>query len=105
MGCRKVRDKAGLIRLHRSADGRVEADLSGGRRGGRGAYLCPEERCLEAAQKKGRLAHAFRAPVTVEAATWERLHALFAARQGSEAEGGAGRGMSPRSGVPFEGGA
>lgn len=87
MGCRKVRDKAGLIRLHRSAEGRVEADLSG-RRGGRGAYLCPDERCLAAAQKKGRLAHAFRAPVTVEAAAWERLHALFAARQGSEAGGG-----------------
>ncbi|MBI2879581.1 MAG: YlxR family protein [Candidatus Rokubacteria bacterium] len=75
-----MQDKAGLIRLCRTAEGWVEPDLLG-RRGGRGAYLCPDERCLREAEKKGRLARAFRAPASLRPGTRERLPALFAARR------------------------
>lgn len=78
MGCRKAQDKAGLIRLHRTPEGSVEAD-PGGQRGGRGAYLCPDERCLAEALKRNRLGQAFRAPVTIDPERRERLQALVAA--------------------------
>jgi predicted RNA-binding protein YlxR (DUF448 family) len=33
---------------------------------GRGAYLCPEVKCLEAAEKRRAFARAFRGPVTLD---------------------------------------
>jgi len=59
IGCRQVRPKSVLVRLVRQADGRVGVDWSG-RAPGRGAYVCPGRTCVEAALKRGRLAHAFR---------------------------------------------
>jgi predicted RNA-binding protein YlxR (DUF448 family) len=41
---------------------------------GRSAYLCPEESCLEAAEKKRAFARAFRGPVTLDPA----VRAVFA---------------------------
>lgn len=61
IGCRKVRPKAALVRLVRSADGRVHVD-DRGRAEGRGAYVCPEPECLGKAFRGGRLAHAFKRP-------------------------------------------
>lgn len=78
MGCRTVKVKTELIRLYRTPEGSVEAD-PGGRRGGRGAYLCPDERCLAEALKRRRFGQAFRAPVTIDPTTRERLLALVAA--------------------------
>ena len=56
-----MRSKGALVRLVRGADGRVEPDFSGAAPG-RGAYVCPSSACVEAALKRGRLAHAFRGP-------------------------------------------
>jgi len=39
----------------------VEPDFSGCAPG-RGAYVCPSSACVQAALKRGRLAHAFRGP-------------------------------------------
>jgi predicted RNA-binding protein YlxR (DUF448 family) len=46
--------------LARRPDGLVVVD-AGGRRPGRGAYVCAEAGCTERALKTGRLAQAFRA--------------------------------------------
>ena len=56
-----MRPKAALVRLVRGADGRVHVD-DGGRAEGRGAYVCPDPRCLGKALHAGRLGHAFKRP-------------------------------------------
>jgi len=57
-----VQPKSALVRLVRGADGRVRIDEAG-TAPGRGAYVCPGRGCIEAATKRGRLAHALRGPV------------------------------------------
>jgi len=57
IACRETRAKRELIRLVRTPGGDVEVD-SLGRREGRGAYLCPEEKCWEVGLKKDRLERA-----------------------------------------------
>src|SRR5690554_5315890 len=78
IGCRQVRDKGVLIRLVRGDDGEVKVDVNG-RAPGRGAYVCPNERCLGKALAAGRLSHALRAAVRPPAGgadvileTWRR---------------------------------
>jgi uncharacterized protein len=51
IACRKVEPKRGLRRLVRIDGNRVAIDPSG-KRAGRGAYLCNERRCWEAALKR-----------------------------------------------------
>ncbi len=63
MACRKVKAKRELIRLVRTSDGRVEVD-TGGKRAGRGAYLCRAQECWEIGLKGGRLEHALRTTLT-----------------------------------------
>lgn len=61
LGCRRTRLQAALVRVTRLTDGTVAVD--GGRRAaGRGAYVCPEDECLERGLSRGRLSHAFRKP-------------------------------------------
>jgi hypothetical protein len=45
---------------------------------GRSAYLCPQESCLKAAQKKDKLGKVLKAqvPETIYQALWQRLGAL-----------------------------
>lgn len=59
VACRRTTGQRELIRLVRTAEGKVEIDV-GGRRTGRGAYLCPTWLCLETALKDGRLEYALR---------------------------------------------
>ena len=63
MACRKVKAKRELVRLVRVADGTVEVD-TGGKRAGRGAYLCRVGECWEAGLKGGRLEHSLRTTMT-----------------------------------------
>ena len=63
MACRQVRPKPELIRLVRIFDGSVEVD-TGGKRPGRGAYLCQSPACWEAGLKGGRLEYALRVTLT-----------------------------------------
>jgi predicted RNA-binding protein YlxR (DUF448 family) len=61
-GCRKVREKADLVRLaFVAASGRVTLDLSG-RVPGRGAYLCRETgiTCLRQSRRHRSLARSLR---------------------------------------------
>ena len=61
LGCRRSRPQAELLRIVRTSDGGVEADLADVR-GGRGAYLCRREACLSECVRRGRWPQAFRAP-------------------------------------------
>ena len=65
VGCRQVRSRRALVRLVRGRDGVVIADPRG-TAAGRGAYVCPDEVCLERALQRGRLGHAFRKPCELE---------------------------------------
>ncbi|HEX6292713.1 MAG TPA: YlxR family protein [Herpetosiphonaceae bacterium] len=51
IACRKVDAKRGLTRLVRLPEGRVALDPTG-KQAGRGAYLCAERSCWEAALKR-----------------------------------------------------
>ena len=63
MACREIRDKQELIRLVRISDESVEVDI-GGKKAGRGAYLCRAQECWEAGLKGGRLEHSLRTTLT-----------------------------------------
>ena len=71
VGCRRRRGQDELVRLVQDR-GRVVQAWPGAP--GRSAYLCPEENCLVAAEKKRAFARAFRGPVTLDTG----VRALFA---------------------------
>lgn len=48
VACREMKPKKELIRVVRTPEGTVTADLTG-KKNGRGAYLCRNEECLEKA--------------------------------------------------------
>ena len=52
VGCREKKPKSEFIRIVRTADtGEIEIDR-GGRKPGRGAYICPSKACLKKARKR-----------------------------------------------------
>ena len=59
VACGKVKAKRELVRMVRMADGSVEVD-TGGKKTGRGAYLCAIQGCWEIGLKGGRLEHSLR---------------------------------------------
>jgi len=63
VGCRRVSDSRTLVRLSLRAGSLVVADP---RPVGRGAWLCPDETCLERATRRRALERALRSPVTVD---------------------------------------
>ena len=63
VACRKIKTKQQLIRLARTSSESVEIDI-GGKKAGRGAYLCPAQECWETALKGGRLEHTLRVTIT-----------------------------------------
>jgi predicted RNA-binding protein YlxR (DUF448 family) len=63
VACGEVKPKRELVRLVRIAGGSVEVD-PGGKKAGRGAYLCSSLDCWLSGLKKGRLEHALRTTLT-----------------------------------------
>ena len=57
--CRSVESKRELIRIVRTPEGEVVVDESG-KMNGRGAYLCSNRSCWDAALKSGRLGQALK---------------------------------------------
>ena len=53
LGCNEHKPKRELIRIVRTPEGEVVADMTG-KKNGRGAYLCPSESCLRRVQKSKR---------------------------------------------------
>lgn len=65
VGCRIKRPKRELLRIVRTAGGRVEVDRSG-KSPGRGAYVCRDLACVARAARRGALARALREPLEPE---------------------------------------
>ncbi len=63
MACREVKAKRELIRLVCISDESVEVDI-GGKKTGRGAYLCRAQECWEIGLKGSRLERSLRATLT-----------------------------------------
>jgi predicted RNA-binding protein YlxR (DUF448 family) len=63
IACRKVEEKRELIRLVRVAGGSVEVDI-GGKKSGRGAYLCRSWPCWQTGLKGDRLGKVLRTTLT-----------------------------------------
>jgi predicted RNA-binding protein YlxR (DUF448 family) len=63
LACRQVKAKQELVRLVRLTDGSVEVD-PGGKRSGRGTYLCGSPECWEAGLKGDRLERVLRTVLT-----------------------------------------
>lgn len=68
VGCRSVRSKRELVRIVRTPDKEVTVDATG-QLAGRGAYVCPDEDCLELAYKGKRLERALQQPVPEDVLT------------------------------------
>jgi predicted RNA-binding protein YlxR (DUF448 family) len=50
IGCKQMKPKRELLRVVIPKEGEMAMDLSG-KQHGRGAYICPDEQCLTAAQR------------------------------------------------------
>ena len=88
VGCREMKDKNSLIRVVRSPEGGVSLD-PGGRKPGRGAYVCREGECLARALKQRQLERQLQVTLTVEVT--EALNAeLSALREKGRGEGSCG---------------
>jgi predicted RNA-binding protein YlxR (DUF448 family) len=76
LGCNGHFPKKDLLRVVRAPDGAVSLDF-GGKKSGRGAYICKNAACLKKAERNGRLAKnlACEIPAEVFAAMHEELAA------------------------------
>ena len=70
LGCREAKPKKELIRVVRSPEGQISLDFKG-KASGRGAYVCPDPKCLKKAIKARALERAFSAQIPPE--IYERL--------------------------------
>ena len=50
VGCREMKDKKSLLRVVKAPDGTVSLDF-GGKKPGRGAYVCHDGACLQGGRK------------------------------------------------------
>ena len=58
VGCREMKNKKDLIRVVKSPEGEISLDF-GGKKPGRGAYVCHDVECLKKARKSRALERAF----------------------------------------------
>ena len=65
LGCRVMKLKKDLIRVVKSKEDEISIDRTG-KKAGRGAYICPEEKCLNAAIKQNALSKAFSQKISDE---------------------------------------
>lgn len=65
VGCREMKDKKALLRVVKSPEGDVSLDF-GGRKPGRGAYVCHDVACLQKARKSRALERAFEVAIPTE---------------------------------------
>lgn len=70
MGCRERKAKRDMIRVVRGTDGEVSLDF-GGKKNGRGAYICPDMECLKKAIRSKALDRALE--VTIPEEVYDRL--------------------------------
>lgn len=59
IGCGQMKDKKELIRILKTQEGSIVIDATG-KKNGRGAYICPDEECLQKAFKTKGLERSFK---------------------------------------------
>ena len=59
INCRSMKPKLEMLRLVKSADAKLVEIDSTGKKPGRGAYVCKEKTCAEAAKKHKKVERAF----------------------------------------------
>ena len=79
VGCREMKDKKSLLRVVRSPEGQVSLDF-GGKKPGRGAYVCHNVECLRKARKTRALARAFE--VTIPPEVYDAMEAELGGAHG-----------------------
>ena len=65
VGCGEMIGKKGALRVVRDKDGNVFLDPTG-KKPGRGAYVCRDEKCLEIALKGKKLERSFKCRIPAE---------------------------------------
>ncbi len=65
MGCNEKKDKNLLIRIVKKQNGEISIDRTG-KKEGRGAYICDDEKCLEKLIKSKRLERIFETSISQE---------------------------------------
>ena len=65
MGCNETKEKSELFRIVKSKEGMIEIDLTG-KKEGRGAYICKNEKCLDKVMKSKRLARVLKQEISQE---------------------------------------
>ena len=68
LGCREMKPKRELIRAVRSPEGNISLDFKG-KAPGRGAYICPDPKCLKKAIKGKSFERAFSSEIPAEVYT------------------------------------
>ena len=81
VGCREMKEKKELIRVVRSPEGEVSLD-PGGKKSGRGAYVCRSTDCLKRAIKPKQLERQLEVTLPPET-----VEALIAAMPAEDAHG------------------
>lgn len=79
VGCKTMYPKKDLVRVVRSPEGEVSLDLTG-KKSGRGAYVCHDLACLDAALKEGRLSRALESKLDLTVS--EKLRELIKKQDG-----------------------
>jgi hypothetical protein len=70
VGCGEMKEKKGLIRVIRTPEDEIILD-STGRKNGRGAYICADNRCFEAARRSKGLERSLK--TAIPEAVYENL--------------------------------
>lgn len=65
VGCRTMKDKKALVRIVKTPEGEICVDTTG-KKSGRGAYICPDQTCLQKAMKAKALERAFETAIEPE---------------------------------------
>lgn len=65
LGCGEMIGKKGAVRVVRSKEGEVSIDPTG-KKSGRGAYICRDEKCFEICRKGHKLERALKCAVPEE---------------------------------------
>lgn len=65
VGCREMKPKKELLRVVRTPEDEILIDFTG-KKSGRGAYVCPEENCLQKAVKQRQLDRALERTISNE---------------------------------------
>lgn len=65
VGCGEMIGKKGAVRVVRDKDGNISVDPTG-KKSGRGAYICKDVNCLDAAVKGKKLERSFKCRIPAE---------------------------------------